>query len=100
MKYPDHALCGEFERLPSGRRFHSLVYGKLTEVCVSARARARACVCVCVCELVASMTMSRLVYYCNATFAGVSDAQIARVETNVARLVLNKNEGYSCHTVF
>ena len=25
MKDPDHALCGEFERLPHGRRFRSLV---------------------------------------------------------------------------
>ena len=51
-------------------------------------------------KLVSFTIMSRLDYCCSATFAGVSDAQIARVQTDVAWLVLNENERYSCHTVF
>ena len=50
-------------------------------------------------KLVAFTIMSRLDYCCNAAFAGVANAQIARVHTDVAWLVLNKNEGCSCHTV-
>ena len=45
-------------------------------------------------KLVASMMTSRL-DYCNATFAGVADEQIARIQKihkNAARLSLKKNE--------
>ena len=45
-------------------------------------------------KLVASMITSRL-DYCNATFAGVADEQIARIEkiqSNAARLISKKSE--------
>ena len=45
-------------------------------------------------KLVASMITSRL-DYCNATFAGVADEQIARIQkiqNNAARLILNKSK--------
>ncbi len=48
-------------------------------------------------KLVASMITSRL-DYCNATFAGVADEQIARIEkiqNNAARLILKKSLGSS-----
>ena len=45
-------------------------------------------------KLVASMIMSRL-DYCNATFAGVADEQIARIQkiqNNAVRLILKKSK--------
>ena len=53
-------------------------------------------------KLVASMIMSRL-DYCNATFAGVADGQIARrkkIQNNAAWFILKKIEASSCYTAF
>ena len=53
-------------------------------------------------KLVASMIMSRL-DNCNATFAGVADEQITRIQkiqNNAVKLILKKIEAWSCYSTF